>query len=418
MLCAEFNSEKKMISANVHLKHARYIAAETTAAIISAAAAIGSAGINSFTAGKMNHKSFKRNKWLMEHQTELNKQLWEYQYGKELETYEKYRSPEALARQYAEAGMNPYLAANGSSVGSVSTPTVGSTGIVNSQPVTDTGWGDLGGTAGKTAQAFADADLKRDQAKTEEKKQVYYENTAQLQKALEGKATAETAYQNVITFNTTDLHGLNVQQKQLEIQKLMGGLQLLNLRVQDMDFKVTVLNDLQRDQMVAENAYLTAGAMLRIATFDAEVQLSFGQAQLIQEYVQNQYYERNLMQARAYEAYKAGDVNLWEAGIRKQMHDNNYGVHRAESEYWHGRKTMREYKWMPAMNVTKMVGTVGDLAFRAIEMFTPAGIAGKLTQALKGAQRQMYEGLASPKNLQNSGKWSVGKDDVLYHMPF
>lgn len=96
-----------------------------------------SAGFNAITASK--NRNFNREERIaaQQYQTaeriasqEYNTHMWEMNNKYNEDMYNKYQSPAALRRQYQAAGLNPLLAIDGSSVGSVgsvSSPAAGST---------------------------------------------------------------------------------------------------------------------------------------------------------------------------------------------------------------------------------------------------------------------------------------------------
>lgn len=116
----------------------------SAAAIISAigtALSAASSAAGAVTAGNVNYKSYKRNKWLMEHQAALNRDFYDYQIATNRQNYEAYQSPGALRQQYEDAGLNPmaiYSGGQTSMAGGLNQSSGSASGILpNSSAVPD-----------------------------------------------------------------------------------------------------------------------------------------------------------------------------------------------------------------------------------------------------------------------------------------
>lgn len=86
---------------------------------------------SSKSASDNNARSMAYNKWALQEQERYNKEMYEQQKADQEEYYKKYQSPQAIAQQLMQAGINPAAAVNGLTGGTGSAPSMPSVGSVS-----------------------------------------------------------------------------------------------------------------------------------------------------------------------------------------------------------------------------------------------------------------------------------------------
>lgn len=138
------------------------------AMIMLGASGLASGFLSSQSAKSNNQASLGFSKWSQLQAQEYNRQMYEKQLYDQKKMYEQYQSPQAIARQLAQAGLNP--SAMSGSIGSPSIPSVPSGG--SSSPVSAPHLENQGLALGqgiesiaKAASSFAGANVQDAQAK-------------------------------------------------------------------------------------------------------------------------------------------------------------------------------------------------------------------------------------------------------------
>ena len=126
---------------------------------------------SSKSASDNNARSMAYNKWALQEQERYNTEMYEKQKADQEEYYKKYQSPQAIAQQLMQAGINPAAAVSGLTSGTGSAPSMPSAGSVspNSAPALENTAQPLANSVESAARSVASLASAQSQLKQGEK---------------------------------------------------------------------------------------------------------------------------------------------------------------------------------------------------------------------------------------------------------
>lgn len=336
----------------------------------------------------MGHKQFKRNKWLMEHQQQLNKDLYSWQ-------QEEYLSPSAQRRAYEAAGLNiNNLYRNGASM--MAAGQLGSTSLASSSaPTIDTsGLTAAGNTLAQSKKLESEVELNRQKAITEQKTQYLQEQQAALAHVTADNTVVKTALDNLNLTISTATKTDSIKQRKIQTELMAQDLITVGLEIQDLQFKVNTMNPMEYYLAQADYAATVAASILTMSNvelnqYEMEYLMEKTRTEITQQYLNDAASQNQL--AQSFYNYNRGVTESWESKIRQQMAEGGYGTHVASQAEWQAKLTKRDFKWRGVMNVSKIVTDVGGLVANVATGFMGAGVKGALMKSTEALNRSIIQ---------------------------
>lgn len=354
----------------------------------------GGAGglLSSLTSGifnaQMSHRQFKRNKWLMEHQQDLNKDLYSWQYT-------NYLSPSAQRDAYEAAGINiNNLYRNGASM--MASGQLGSTSLAStSAPTIDaSGIAAAGNTIAQSKKLESEVELNRQKAITEQKTQYLQEQQATLAHVTADNTVVKTALDNLNLTVASATKTDSIKQIKIRTDLMAQDLITVGLEIEDLRFKVNTMNPMEYYLAQADYAATVAACILtqsniQLNQYEMEYLMEKTRTEITQQYL-NEASGQNQLAQSVYNLNR-GITESWESKIRQQMAEGGYGTHAATEKEWQSKLTKRTHKWTPVMNISKIVTDVGGLVANVATGFMGAGVKGALMKSTEQLNRSIIQ---------------------------